>query len=425
MLWSTAKRVVDDLIPYEKNPRKLSDKQLKDLKKSLEMFNLVEIPAIDIDNKIIAGHQRLKVLQLLGRGKEEIDVRIPNRKLTEEEYKSYLISSNAITGDWDPDLLKDFDLDMLLDSGFDGKELNDLWVDDIKTEDDDFDEEKELAEIKTPETKLGDIIELGQHRLICGDSTDPKVLQKLFGEDRARMIYSDPVYNLGVDYNKGIGGKQNYGGEVNDKRTDEEYKNLIKNSLSSALSVTHDDAHVFYWCDETYIWLIQTLYRELGIENKRVCLWVKNGHNPTPTAAFNKCYEPNVYGVRGKPYIAEDIQDLNEILNKDAVTGNKLFENIKEVANLWAAKRISSDNYEHATTKPPELHEKAILKCTKVGDIILDSFSGSGSTIIAGEMLKRKVYAVELEPIFCDLTIRRYEKLTGNKARIIRDNEKA
>jgi DNA modification methylase len=423
--WVTTKRVVDVLLPYGKNPRKLSDKQLKDLKKSLEKFNLVEIPAIDIDDRIIAGHQRLKVLQILGRGKEEIDVRIPNRKLTEEEYKRYLISSNAISGDWDPDLLKDFDLDLLLGSGFDGKELDDLWAEDIETKGDDFDEYKELAEIKTPETKQGDIIELGHHRLICGDSTDPEVLQKLFGEDRAQMVYSDPVYNIGLSYNKGLGGKQNYGGNVIDDRTDEEYKNLIKSSLSSALSVTHENAHIFYWCDETYIWLIQTLYRELGINNKRVCLWVKNGHNPTPSVAFNKCYEPCVYGVRGKPYLAEDIQDLNEVLNKETGTGNKLFENIKDFTNLWAAKRMSSDDYEHATSKPPELHEKAILKCTKVGDIILDSFSGSGSTIIAGEMLKRKVYAVELEPIFCDLTIRRYEKLTGKKAVITRDNEKA
>lgn len=425
MLWSTAKRVVDDLIPYEKNPRKLSDKQLKDLKMSLEKFNLVEIPAIDIDNKIIAGHQRLKVLQLLGRGKEEIDVRVPNRKLTEEEYKSYLISSNAITGSWEADLLKDFDLDILLDSGFDGDELEDLWADDIKTENDDFIEEKELAEIKTPNTRLGDIILLGQSRLICGDSSDPKVLQKLFGPEKASMIFSDPPYNLRVNYNKGIGGKQNYGGNVNDDRTDEEYKEFIKNCLISALSVTHENANVFFWCDESLIWVPQTLYRELGIKNRRVCLWIKNSHNPTPNVSFNKCYEPCVFGTRGVPYMAEDIQDLNEILNKEMGTGNKLFENIKEITNLWAVKRLPSNQIEHATCKPPELYEKAILKCTKIGDIILDSFSGSGSTIIAGEQLKRKVYAVELEPVFCDLAIRRYEKLTGKKVTVIRDNEKA
>ena len=107
--WHTTKRKINDLIPYDKNPRKLSKEQEKNLKKSLEQFNLVEIPAIDYDNKIIAGHQRIKVMQILGRGEEEIDVRIPNRKLTQDEYKRYLITSNAVTGDWDFDLLKDFD----------------------------------------------------------------------------------------------------------------------------------------------------------------------------------------------------------------------------------------------------------------------------------------------------------------------------
>ena len=93
--------------------------------------------------------------------------------------------------------------------------------------------------------------------------------------------------------------------------------------------------------------------------------------------------------------------------------------------DVWLMKRLSGKDYEHATSKPPTLHEKAIRRCTKPGDIILDSFSGSASTLIAGEMLKRRVYAVELEPIFCDLAIKRFEKLTGIKAKIIRDNEEA
>ncbi len=126
-----------------------------------------------------------------------------------------------------------------------------------------------------------------------------------------------------------------------------------------------------------------------------------------------------MYGTRGKPFLA-DIQDLNEVMNNETTTGNSLLE---EISDIWGAKRLSGNEYEHATSKPPKLHEKAILRCTKVNDIILDSFSGSASTMIAAEQLKRRVYAVELEPAFCDLAIRRYEKLTGNKARIITSNE--
>ena len=417
LTWHTEKRKVNDLLPYAKNPRSISDKQMNDLKKSLKKFNLVEIPAIDKDGRVLAGHQRLKVLKLLERGNEEIDVRVPNRKLTQKEYNQYLITSNAVGGDWDFEKLKSFDLDLLLDIGLDQIDLSHLWDKELEVKSEDFDVEKELAQIKKPKTKLGDLIYLGSHRLLCGDSTNPDNLKRLFGNDRVSMIYSDPVYNIKIDYNKGISGKQSYGGTVNDNKSETEYRELIKQSLESALAVARKDAHIFYWCDQTYIWLVQELYRELGIINKRVCLWIKNGQNPTPGVAFNKCYEPCIYGVRGKPYISKSIQNLNEVLNKEITTGNSLLEETLDELDVWLVRRLSGRDYEHATSKPPKLHEKAMRRCTRPGDIILDSFSGSGSTIIAGEQLKRKVYAVELEPVFCDLTIKRYEKLTGIKAR--------
>lgn len=418
LIWKTERRRVNDLVPFEKNPRTISPKQLSDLTKSLKKFNLVEIPAIGLDNKVLAGHQRLKVLQILGRGEEEIDVRVPNRKLTNKEAEQYLISSNVLGGDWDFEKLKSFDLDLLLDIGFDQIDLSHLWNDGLEVEDEDFDVEEEIKKIRKPRTKLGDLIYLGPHKLICGNATDSTVLRRLFDNKKTSMIYSDPPYNIRLDYNKGISGKQSYGGTVNDNKSDIEYKNLLKESLENALSVSKQDTHIFYWSDQTYIWLIQELYQELGIVNKRVCLWIKNNQNPTPGVAFNKCYEPCVYGVRGKPYIAESIQNLNEILNKEITTGNNLLEETLDELDVWLVKRLASKDYEHATSKPPKLHEKAIRRCTKPGDIILDSFSGSGSTLIAGEQLKRKVYAVELEPIFCDLTIKRYEKLTGTKAKI-------
>lgn len=423
LVWHTEVRNVNDLIPYDKNPRQMSDKQIKDLKKSLKKFNLVEIPAVDIDNRIIAGHQRLKVLQLLGRGNEEIEVRIPNRKLTQEEYDRYLITSNAVTGDWDFEKLKSFDLSMLTDIGFDKSELEGIWAENLETEDDEFDVEEELKKIKTPKTKLGDLIILGNHRLICGDCTDPVVLKKLFGNEKASMIYSDPPYNINFDYMGGLGGKKNYGAKVHDNRTYEQYKDFLKKSIESGLAVSNPNTHIFYWSDQIYIGLVQELYRELGIENKRVLLWVKNSQNPTPGVAFNKCYEPCTYGVRGKPWIAKNIQNLNEVMNKELTTGNNLLSEALDHLDLWMVKRLSGKDYEHATSKPPMLHQKAIRRCTKPGDIILDSFSGSASTLIAAEQLKRRVFAVELEPAFCDLAIKRFEKLTGSKAKIIHEKE--
>ena len=118
LTWHTEVCMVDEMIPQTINPRTISDKQMSDLKKSLKKFGLAEIPAIDTDGKILAGHQRIKALQLLGRGSEKIDVRIPNRKLTKAEADQYLISSNKLGGDWDIEALKIFDLDLLSEAGF-------------------------------------------------------------------------------------------------------------------------------------------------------------------------------------------------------------------------------------------------------------------------------------------------------------------
>jgi DNA modification methylase len=411
--WRTAQKRVNDLIPQKINPRIITDKQMSALKKSLKRFNLVEIPASTIDGKILAGHQRIRALQLLGRGNDMIDIRIPNRRLTAEEEKQYLIGSNALGGDWDLDALKSFDLNILMEAGFDEIELSKFWDEDKEIKIDNFDVEKELKKIKKPKTKLGDIIILGKHKIICQDSTKSETLKRLLGEEKVSMIYSDPVYNLNINYDGGICGKKDYGGNVNDSRTFDEYKKFIKDSLSSALAISYPDVHVFYWCDQIYIGLIQDVYRSLGINNKRVCLWLKNSQNPVPKVAFNKAYEPCVYGVRNNPYLAESITNLNEVLNKELGTGNNL---IDEFTDIWAVKRLSSRDYQHATSKPVTLHEKAIKRCTKPGDIILDSFLGSGSTLLAGEQLDRRVYGCELEPRFCDLIIKRYESFTGKKA---------
>lgn len=412
--WSTAQRTINDLIPQDVNPRVITDKQMSDLTRSLKKYNLVEIPAIDTDGKILAGHQRLKALQILGRGNEVIDVRVPNRKLTEKESKEYLIASNKLGGDFDFDLLKTFDMDTLEFAGFDKIELSEIF-DKEKEVTEEFNVEEELKKIKKPKTKLGDLITLGKHRILCGDSTKPENLKRLLGKQKASMIYSDPVYNLDINYDGGVGGKKDYGGNVNDSRTFEEYKKFLKDSMECALAVSDKDTHVFYWCDQVYIGVVQEVYRSLGIHNKRVCLWLKNNQNPVPGVAFNKVYEPVVYGVRGKPYLATTVTNLNEVMNKEVGTGNELLEDVNDI---WLAKRLSAKDYEHATSKPPQLHEKAIKRCTKIDDIILDSFLGSGSTLIAGESLGRRVFGCELEPQFCDLIIRRFEKMTGLKAKV-------
>lgn len=416
--WTTVQKCVNDLIPQEINPRKISDKQMSDLKKSLRKYNLVEIPVIDLNNKILAGHQRILALKVLGRGDEKIDVRVPNRKLTEKESQQYLIASNKLGGDWNYDLLKHFDLNILTDAGFDDMELVSFWDKDNDAVDDDFDTTKELKKIHSPITNRGDLIIMGRHKLLCASATDQNAVKALFGTEKSAMYYSDAPYNIKLNYNTGVGNKASYGGNVDDNKTPDEYKNFVRQSLTNALAISHPDLHVFMWCDEAWVWVFQTVYTKLGITNRRLNVWLKNNASPCPDVAFNKALEFCCYGTIGKPFLSPELKNLNEVMNKGSGTGNNLHD---FVTNIWATKKIPVTKYTHPTEKNPELHEKAILRCTKPGDIIFDSFSGSASTMVCAHQLDRIVYATETSEVFCDLAIRRYEKMTGKKVKIIKN----
>jgi DNA modification methylase len=335
--------------------------------------------------------------------------------------KQYLIASNALGGSWNFESLKTFELELLIEAGFDQIELSKIWDEHPEINDDSFNETKELAKIKKTDIKSGDLFSLGRHRLICGSSLDPMVVQKLMGNARADMINDDVPFNIGLDYDRGIGNKKGYGGTTNDNKTDEEYKIFVKTIMQNALSVTKKDAHVMFFCDERYVWLLQTLYKELGIDSKRLLIWVKNNSTPSPTVAFSKITEFIVYGTIGSPYLSKSFFNFNEIQNNGMTTGNNLSEEIMDQLNIWMVKRLPSNQYSHPTEKSPLLHHKAIRRCTRIGDAILDLTAGSGSILIACEQLKRTAYVSEIEPIFCQLIINHYEKLSGKKAKLIKN----
>lgn len=411
---------VDSLKVSEYNPRKHDEAAARQLEESITKYGLVDPlianSALSRKDVLIGGHFRLKVAKKLKI--QEVPVVYLNIPDIEKE-KELNLRLNKNVGAWDIELLKEFDLGVLLNVGFDDGDLSAIWDDCLETEDDNFQEEKELAEIKETAIQLGDLFEIGSHRLLCADAHYPQNIQKLMGKEKTSFIYCDPIYNIGVSYDKGIGGNQSYGGKVNDSKSDAEYREFLKSGMQSALPVANKDFHYFCYCDQKYIGMVQDLFRELGIENKRVCMWIKNGQNPTPGIAFSKCYEPCVYGTVGSPYLSKSIQNLNEVMNKEVSTGNRLIDDILDELDIWLVKRLAGNEYEHSTSKPPTLHEKAIRRCTKPGDIILDLYGGSGSTLIAAEMLKRKAYLTEIEPRFCQLIINRYEKLTGQKAKLI------
>lgn len=409
---------INQLKPSEYNPRRMTEKQEQDLTESLKRFGCLDPIIVNMfpsrESIIIGGHQRYKILKKLGY--KEIPVVFVN--LDEKKEKELNLRLNKNTGEFDFDILKTFETDLLLDVGFTQLELSENWDDGLDLGEDDFNEEKELEEAKTTDIKLGDVFELGQHRLVCGDSRNKETIKLLMNGQRANTVLTDPPYNISLSYNKGVGGNKNYGGHTDDNKSESEYRSLIKDVFSNLLSVCEKDLHFFSFCDSSYIYLFQELFKELGIKNKRVCLWLKNNFSPTPKNAFNKMYEPCVYGTIGTPYLAP-IKNLSEILNSEIGTGNRAIEDILDQLDIWLEKRLSSDQYSHPTMKPSSLYERPLRRCTKVNDIVLDAFGGSGSLLIACEELKRRAYLVEIEPVFCQLIINRFEKLTGQKAVLV------
>jgi DNA modification methylase len=416
LVWRTEKRKVNSLIPYEKNPRSITKTQEEQLDSSVDTYGYVELVAINTDGVIIAGHRRVEALKRLGRGEEEIEVRVPNRKLSEKEFRAYLLISNRSGGTFDFEkLASDFDIDELLTAGFDSLDLSNIFDDNLEVFDDEFEEAKELKEARKTDIKLGDMFSFGKHFLICGDSTDPEVVKRLVGKDRIDLVNIDFPYNIGVDYSKGLGGKQNYGGNTNDKKSNPEYRKFLTDILSNALSVTKKDCHIFAWLDEKYIGMMQDIFKSIGIDFKRLCLWAKGSHNPTPQIAFNRAVELCMYGIKGKPALSSKIKNLTEFQNKEISTGNRLIDDIMDIFQIWLVKRLPGNEYQHSTMKPPTLYEKSIRRCSQPGDAVLDLTAGSGSLMVACEALKRRAYLADVEPVFCQLILNRFSKISNEK----------
>lgn len=424
--WSLITKKASDLLPASYNPRKMSDKERKELQESIKTFGTVVPVVLNIgsrNNIIIGGHQRIKIY--IDLGIETIDCMIPSRELTEHEEKELNLRLNKNQGSWDEELLKDFDLDLLLNVGFEDYELQGIF-DDVEVIEDDFDVEKAVKETVTPKVKHGEIWQLGNHRLLVGGSTDNEKIKRLMGEDLADIVYCDPPYNIGLDYSKGVGNSEKYGGNYSskdDSKKDKDYQKFISDSVSVALSFAKPNAHIFYWCDATYIGMIQSIYSDQKIQNKRVCMWIKNNQNPTPKIAFNKVYEPCVYGTIGKPYLNTTFQNANEVLNQEVSSGNQLHDEILEMIDLWIVRRDSAQEYKHPTQKPVNLNEKPFKRCSAPGHIVFSGFAGSGSDLIACEQLQRKWRGVELDPIFATIIIDRWEKLTNQKAKKIYESK--
>lgn len=418
LVWRSEARKISDLVANAENARTISERMRNELKKSFEKFDYVEPIIIDTDNRVISGNQRLSILVEDGKLDDEIEVRVPSRKLSKLEFDQYSLIANRVHGEFDWDKLANFDLDIILESGFDEMDLSNIFDDHLEVEDDDHDLEKKLKEVKTTDIKVGEIYQLGDHKLAVGDCRDTALLEKLFDGKKVDCVACDNPYNQNLNYQTGAGGKANYANvnPVDDNKTIPEYEEFVRDSMKAIFPHLAKNSHWFWFCSQNYVWLTQKLYMELGITLRRLCSWFKLNGNPTPNVAFNASTESCVYGTINKPFLSKKVLNLTEILNKDIGVGNRAYDDILDIIDLWIVKRVNGSEQVHACEKPPSLYEKMLRRTTRPGDIVFDGFGGSGSSLIACEQLKRICYTVELEPLFAQIIVNRYEKLTGKTA---------
>jgi DNA modification methylase len=401
--WHTEKRKVDDVIPYERNPRQMTEAQKNDLQRSLEKFDLVEIPAINTDNKIVAGHQRLKILQLLGRGSEEIDVRVPNRKMTDKEFEEYNLRSNKNVGEWNYDLLANFDEEILKDIGFKSEELDKIFNLDADKDIDDVPEPPE-----EPKSKLGEIYQLGEHRLMCGDSTNKEDIEMLIGTEKVKLVFTSPPYNM-------AGGMYE---DYEDNLKSEEYINfninVIKNIKPYLMGFIFWNLSYNKNARWEFMEIFNRIVKETRLKFLEMICWDKGHALPiTSKEGLTRQYE-DIILVGEEDIISRELELYFLGRNNSRAYFNK--KNQRGITNYWRIGTNRTQIKGNLACFPVALPKKGIELMTDRNDIVLDPFGGSGSTLIACEQLNRKCYMMELDPKYCDVIINRFEKLTGKKA---------
>ena len=374
---------IKSIRPYEKNPRR-NDEAVEAVAASIREFGWQQPIVVDKDGVIIAGHTRYKAAKKLKC--DTVPVVVAD-DLTEDQVKAYRLADNK-TGElaeWDTALLgeelaelDDFDMSQF---GFDTI----LQEEAREAEEDDYD----VNPPEEPKAKLGDIYQLGRHRLMCGDSTDAESVYQLCQGGQVDMLLTDPPY--GVDYT----GKTKDALKIqNDATSDESLRDMLADAFAAADSVMKPGAVFYIWHADSKALVFRIACQMAGWEVRQVLIWVKNtmimGRQD-----YQWKHEPCLYGWKdGAGHLWASDRKQTTILNFDRPTKNK----------------------EHPTMKPVKLFDYQIQNNTKGGDIVLDLFGGSGTTIVACEQNGRCARVMELDPRYVDVIIDRWEKLTGEKA---------
>ncbi len=393
---------ISKIKPAAYNPRKdlkPGDPEYEKLLKSIDEFDCVE-PLVwnRRTGKLIGGHQRLKILA--ARGDTEVTCSVVDLPLGKE--KTLNLALNKIAGTWDNEKLAtllnelirvpDFDFEL---TGFELPEASKL-IDEIllqrNPEVDDFDFESELEQITKPQTKPGQLIEIGPHRILCGDSKKFPNVEKLMGNSKAKLIFLDPPY--GINYRGGAVGKDRTKGYLQqgenhwDDLSDADYMALLTKALSHAHNFSDGKTALYLWFASAKITTVLKALDQTGWQQRNLLIWVKNTFAGSLFAQYKHKYEPCFYCFK-KGRSTRWYGPNNE-------------------TTVWQCDKPQR-NKEHLTIKPLPLAMRALRNSSALGDIVLDLFLGSGTTLIAAERMGRICYGMELDPRYCDLIRKRYE----------------
>lgn len=384
---------INKLIPATYNPRKdlkPDDAEYIKIKNSIVKFGFVSPLVINKDMTVIGGHQRLKVLKDLGI--TEVECIVVDLDKTNE--KALNIALNKIQGDWDEDKLEallqelkleEFDMNL---TGFDFDEVDEILNDINGTKEDNFDVDSAYEEIEEPITKPGDIWILGNHRLMCGDSTHKDDIMRLMNNQDADMLLTDPPYN--VDY---VGKTAEALKIKNDNMDDNQFYEFLRKVFENMYIVTKEGASIYVFHADTEGINFRKAFKDAGFKLAECLIWKKDCF-VMGRQDYQWQHEPVLYGWKeGKAHYFINDRTQSTILEFDRPKQSTL----------------------HPTMKPIDLIAKLIKNSSKENDIILDLFGGSGSTIIAAEQLNRCCYTMELDPKYCDVIVKRWETLTNKE----------
>lgn len=385
--WSTVKRRVKDLIPYEYNARKIAKKDLDNLKKSLQKWNLVDIPTININDVLISGHQRLKTMLLLGRGEELIDVRIPNRLLTDIEVKELLLLANTHAGSFDFEMIEEHFLDVFQEIDFEIGEVVAFNIN--KTKKENFNIE---TEIKT-QIKRGDIIEFigngRHHRLYCEDSLNKENVEKFISGHEIDVLFTDPPYDMQM------GGRGYFGKSMS--RSKKRLEKLINFDVYLCSFFKELPINSFYiFTSKNGIPHYFQIFKDFGF---KILTWCKT--NPTPLT--NMSYLPDIEYLM---YFHRKGRIFNKSLKPTSIYKSYFLSSKEE------GKKDANDD--HPTIKPLDLITPKLLISSKENGNVLDLFGGSGSTMASCHGIGRDCFMMEYEPKYCQVIINRMKQLDKN-----------